>query len=103
MTISADGDRVVSQAGTALLRELTEDTGLVAGWIEALLDTPTYKTVPMLHPPGRGAGRSGGDDRRWWGRAGAPGHPAGSGRAVRAGGLGGDPRGGPSTASTPGV
>ena len=34
-----------------LLRELTVDTGLAAGWTTALLDT--YKTVPTRHAPGR--------------------------------------------------
>ncbi len=43
MVVSADGKGVVkSQAGTALLRELTENTGLVEGWTGALQDT--YKT-----------------------------------------------------------
>lgn len=41
----------MSRAGVALLRELTEDTGLVAGWSEALLDT--YKAFPTAHLPGR--------------------------------------------------
>jgi hypothetical protein len=42
---------LVSRAGVALLRELTEVTGLAAGWSEALLDT--YKTFPTVHLPGR--------------------------------------------------
>ncbi len=41
----------MSRAGVALLRELTEDTGLVGGWTAALLDT--YKTAPAVHTPGR--------------------------------------------------
>jgi hypothetical protein len=42
---------LVSRAGVALLRELTIDTGLSAGWTEALLDT--YKALPAVHFPGR--------------------------------------------------
>ena len=34
-----------------MLRELTVETGLAAGWTEALLDT--YKAFPTVHPPGR--------------------------------------------------
>jgi Transposase DDE domain group 1 len=49
--VSADGAGLVSRAGTLLLRELTVDTGLAAGWTEALLDT--YKTFPARHLPGR--------------------------------------------------
>jgi len=49
--VTADGEGLVSRAGVALLRELTEDTGLVAGWSEALLDT--YQTFPAVHEPGR--------------------------------------------------
>jgi hypothetical protein len=49
--VSADGEGLVSRAGVALLRELTEETGLVAGWTNALLDT--YKTFPVAHFPGR--------------------------------------------------
>src|SRR6266702_1295901 len=48
---SADGAGWVARAGGALLRELTEVTGLAAGWSEALLDT--YKTFPTVHLPGR--------------------------------------------------
>ena len=48
---SADGGGLVSRAGTLLLRELTVDTGLAAGWTEALLDT--YKAFPARHLPGR--------------------------------------------------
>jgi hypothetical protein len=40
--VSADGTGLVSRTGAALLRELTVDTGLVAGWTEVLLDT--YKS-----------------------------------------------------------
>jgi hypothetical protein len=49
--VSADGVGLVSRAGVALLRELTEDTGLVQGWTGALLDT--YKAFPTAHMPGR--------------------------------------------------
>ena len=45
--VSADGTGLVSRAGALLLRELTVDTGLAAGWTTALLDT--YKTVPTRH------------------------------------------------------
>ena len=37
--VSADGTGLVSRAGVVLLRELTVDTGLAAGWTQALLDT----------------------------------------------------------------
>ena len=33
------------------MRELTEETGLAAGWTDALLDT--YKAFPAAHFPGR--------------------------------------------------
>jgi hypothetical protein len=49
--VSADGEGLVSRAGVALLRELTEETGLAAGWTNALLDT--YKAFPTVHLPGR--------------------------------------------------
>ena len=49
--VSADGTGLVSRAGTLLLRELTVDTGLAAGWTRALLDT--YKAPPSRHLPGR--------------------------------------------------
>jgi len=49
--VSADGEGLVSRAGVALLRELTVDTGLSAGWTDALLDT--YKAFPAVHEPGR--------------------------------------------------
>lgn len=49
--VSADGEGLVSRAGVALLRELTEDTGLAHGWTNALLDT--YKALPAVHEPGR--------------------------------------------------
>jgi hypothetical protein len=48
--VTADGAGVVSHAGTGLLAELAEATGLVQGWNDALLDT--YKGVPV-HFPGR--------------------------------------------------
>jgi len=48
--VTADGQGVVSHAGSELLRELSTETGLVAGWNEALADT--YKGVPV-HMPGR--------------------------------------------------
>ena len=41
----------MSRAGVALLRELTEDTGLAARWSDVLLDT--YKAAPSTHSPGR--------------------------------------------------
>jgi hypothetical protein len=49
--VTADGTGVVSRAGVALLRELTVDSGLAAGWTSALLDT--YKAFPTVHEPGR--------------------------------------------------
>jgi hypothetical protein len=49
--VSATGTGLVSRSGVALLRELTEVTGLVQGWTEELLDT--YKAVPTVHAPGR--------------------------------------------------
>jgi hypothetical protein len=48
--VSADGKGIVSHAGTALLRELAAQTGLVKGWTTALLDT--YR-LPPLHAPGQ--------------------------------------------------
>jgi hypothetical protein len=48
--VSADGEGLVSRAGVALLRQLTEETGLAGGWPAALLDT--YKTFPAVHAPG---------------------------------------------------
>ena len=48
--VSADGKGVVSHAGTALLRELAAETGLVEGWTAALIDT--YRLPPM-HAPGQ--------------------------------------------------
>ena len=36
--VSADGEGVVSRAGVALVRELTEETGLASGWTGCLLD-----------------------------------------------------------------
>lgn len=49
--VSATGTGLVSRSGVALLRELTEMTGLVQGWTEQLLDT--YKAIPTVHAPGR--------------------------------------------------
>jgi hypothetical protein len=49
--VSADGAGLVSRAGTLPLRELTVESGLAAGWTEALLDT--YKAAPSAHRPGR--------------------------------------------------
>lgn len=51
--VKVRSDRVglVSQSGMALLRELTEVTGLAAGWTDVLLDT--YRSVPAVHLPGR--------------------------------------------------
>ena len=49
--VSADGGGLVSRAGVALLRELSVDTGLAAGWTSALLDT--YRASPAAHLPGR--------------------------------------------------
>jgi len=43
--VSADGTGLVSRAGTLLLRKLTVETGLAAGWTEALLDT--YRAAPF--------------------------------------------------------
>jgi hypothetical protein len=48
--VSADGKGIVSHAGTALLRELAAETGLVKGWTAALIDT--YR-LPPLHAPGQ--------------------------------------------------
>jgi hypothetical protein len=48
--VSADGKGLVSHAGTALLRELATETGLVKGWTAALMDT--YR-LPPLHAPGQ--------------------------------------------------
>jgi hypothetical protein len=49
--VSADGAGLVSRTGAALLRELTERSGLADGWTDVLLDT--YKAVPSVHQPGR--------------------------------------------------
>ncbi|WP_405065360.1 IS1380 family transposase [Kribbella sp. NBC_01510] len=48
--VSADGKGLVSHAGTALLRELASETGLVAGWTAALSDA--YR-LPPTHAPGQ--------------------------------------------------
>jgi Transposase DDE domain group 1 len=50
MTVSADGDGVVSHAGTALLREAAQLTGLVSGVTAALADT--YSGL-WVHAPGQ--------------------------------------------------
>ena len=48
--VSADGEGIVSHAGTALLRELTVDTGLAQGWSAALISS---YAGPPVHAPGR--------------------------------------------------
>ena len=48
--VSADGKGLVSHAGTALLRELAAETGLVKGWTAALIDT---YSLPPTHAPGQ--------------------------------------------------
>jgi len=48
--VTADGTGIVSHAGAALLRELADESGLTAGWTQALLST--YKGTPV-HLPGR--------------------------------------------------
>jgi len=48
--VSADGKGIVSHAGTALLRELATETGLVEGWTAALIDT---YSLPPTHAPGQ--------------------------------------------------
>lgn len=48
--VSADGRGVVSRSGVVLLRELADESGLTAGWTEALLDT--YRAAPVVHAPG---------------------------------------------------
>ena len=48
--VTADGTGLVSRAGTVLLRELADESGLTRGWTEALLDT--YRTLPTVHLPG---------------------------------------------------
>ena len=49
--VSADGTGLVSRAGVALLRELTVETGLAAGWTAALW-TRT-RQLPTVQLPGR--------------------------------------------------
>jgi hypothetical protein len=49
--VSADGAGLVSRAGVALLRELSEVSGLAGGWTSVLLDT--YRAFPTVHLPGR--------------------------------------------------
>ena len=41
---------MVSRSGVVLLRELADESGLTAGWTEALLDT--YRAAPVVHAPG---------------------------------------------------
>ena len=48
--VSADGKGLVSHAGTALLRELAAESGLVEGWTAALSDT---YPLPPKHAPGQ--------------------------------------------------
>lgn len=48
--MTADGERVVSHAGTELLGEIAQFSGLTAAWDAALLGT--YKALP-IHFPGR--------------------------------------------------
>src|SRR5437870_771750 len=50
VTVSADGEGVVSHAGAALLRETAERTGLVDAVTAVLADT--YRG-PWLHAPGQ--------------------------------------------------
>jgi hypothetical protein len=57
---SADGVGVVSHVGVGMLRELAQDTGLMAGVTAALADT---YAGPWLHAPGAGVHRYGGGDR----------------------------------------
>jgi hypothetical protein len=48
MRVTADGDGVVSHAGTELLRELAGFTGLIDAWDKVLIGT--YKGVPVHYP-----------------------------------------------------
>jgi hypothetical protein len=48
--VAADDKGIVSHAGTALLRELSAETGLVKGWTAALADT---YSLPPTHAPGQ--------------------------------------------------
>jgi hypothetical protein len=50
MRVTADGEGVVSHAGTELLRELAGFTGLIDAWDKVLIGT--YKAAPV-HYPGR--------------------------------------------------
>jgi hypothetical protein len=61
--VSADGHGVVSHAGVGLLREMAEDTGLVDGLDEALIDT--YKGLPW-RPTSRSS------RRQYWSRTRMP-------------------------------
>ena len=48
--VTADGVGIVSHAGAVLLRELADDSGLTAGWTDAVIGT--YRGIPT-HQPGR--------------------------------------------------
>jgi hypothetical protein len=48
MRVTADGDGVVSHAGTELLGELAGFTGLIDAWDKVLIGT--YKGVPVHYP-----------------------------------------------------
>ena len=48
--VTADGVGIVSHAGAVLLRELADDSGLTAGWTDAVIGT--YRGTPT-HQPGR--------------------------------------------------
>jgi hypothetical protein len=48
--VTADGVGIVSHAGSVLLRELADDSGLTAGWTDAVIGT--YRGTPT-HQPGR--------------------------------------------------
>ena len=42
--VTADGVGIVSHAGAVLLRELADDSGLTAGWTDAVIGT--YRGTP---------------------------------------------------------
>ena len=48
MRVTADGEGVVSHAGTELLRELAGFTGLIDAWDKVLIGT--YKAAPVHYP-----------------------------------------------------
>ncbi|MHB1446262.1 MAG: IS1380 family transposase, partial [Acidimicrobiales bacterium] len=48
MKVTADGEGVVSHAGTELLRELAGFSGLIDAWDAALIGT--YKAMPIHYP-----------------------------------------------------